>query len=442
MSEIRFSLDGIVVATPKDWNTSVLVWEFDDDFRFWSRQWEGDVTFHSDGFTYLTDQFINSGFCDTVNIQVDYKCDGDADFSIIHTGLIFVSDCSFNLQKCTVQCGLSDDSWKAKIKNSQSMEFFLNAGFSKDGSVVTVNTTNVLFHVVTTGVHGSTRECYRVEDAFRYVIDAMTNNEVDFISDFFGTGGPCDGLMLTTGTEIRLFDGLTAPEVSFKDIFNEANKKTNIAGTIEDIAGVSTVRIEPWEYFFQDTQQKLLANVPDVIRSFQEDKLYATVKLGASGILDFDDSTPNTSFPKVRWVGWRDNQYHTVDDCNIDNELDLENSAYIIDSNNIENLINGNDDEDDSIFLISAHLSGASWFTDADNFISITPARFYYNEKINNASAAQRWFGAVASDIAKYLGNGQDEFLATRGSNSNHSLPPDVTIGNAAYPSDIQSRTE
>lgn len=414
--ELQFELDGIIVETPKDWQSLSLVWEFDDVTRFFTKTLDLDVTFHSDGFTYLDQQFNLNGFCERINVVVKHKCDGDTDFSIIFNGIIFISDCTFNLQKCTVQCGISDDSYNAKIKNSQKMKFFLNAGFSKDGSAVSVNKTNVMFHSVASGNPLVTpRVCYRVEDAFRYVIDAMTNNEVEFISDFFGTGGLCDGLMVTQGEEIRDPDDTTAPEVSFKDLFSEVNKKTNIAAVIEDIAGVPTVRIEPWEYFFQENEQKDLTDVPDVLRLYDEESLYATVDLGSSDDLEFDETDsgdPDMSFPKVRWVGWRDNSYYTVDECNVDNTLDLENSEYLIDSNSIEYQIFGNDDNDDEVFLISAHLSGATWFTDNSNFISITPARFFYNEKINNDNAAQAWFGGVASSIAKYLGTGDDEFSA------------------------------
>jgi hypothetical protein len=56
--------------------------------------------------------------------------------TVLH-GLVFVTDCTFDLYAQTVEIQLVDNSFFAKIENNKSIEFIIGSGRSKNGTNIT-----------------------------------------------------------------------------------------------------------------------------------------------------------------------------------------------------------------------------------------------------------------------------------------------------------------
>lgn len=436
MAALKFYFDGVQVSDPQNWADITLLWEFDKDSRIFSKQVNSDLLFSGDGYTYLYNKYINEGFCGEVEVRILDECNGT--FNLIHTGIVFLSEIEFDLKKCTALCNVSDNSFHSMIKNNVDLEWSLKGTSTKNGEPIVCTQSSIGFPI-----SPIFRPMYTVYDVFSFLVGCMTDNRVAFVSDYFSIGhshADFDNLGVFQGREIRTCEKLVAPEFSFTDFFDEINKKTNIAGAIEIINGVPTLRIENYSYFFQTSSPLDEVESGNVKLTTDTDQLYSIVKVGseAKAFNDVDEGDPNLPFPPVRFLGWNDETYNIIYNCNIRNTLNLV-SDFIIDHNSIYDLlINQSDGYDDDIFLINmTYSSGNTFISVMSDFLGL--GINFFNEALNNESTVARWLGAIPNNLAFYLGDGQDGFEATRGSDTNFNIPiaADITFNNAAYPNEV-----
>lgn len=440
MAALEFYFDGVQVTDPQNWADISIVYEFDKDTRIFGKYINTDLTFAEDGYRYLYNKYIDEGFCGEVQIIVN-KCESGSKVNI-HSGIIFLSEIEFDLTKCTATCNVSDNSYYAYIKNNVDLVWSLAGTNTKNGETISIPKTRLNF-----GGGSKNRDSYKVYDVFDFIIGCMTDLRVDFISDYFSIGHShtdFNNLAIFMGREIRTCEKTVAPILSWSDFFDEINKKCNIAGAIEVINGIPTLRIENYSYFFQTTNNPLSQlNSDNVKLSTDTDVLYSIVNIG-SDATEFDaNDSYDLDFPPARFVGWSNEKYNIINNCNIRNTLDLV-STFKIDSNSIEDIVTYDSDAyDDDIFLIDYTISfGINRATQSD-FLGIGYDYTYqqpYNEVLNNQNTAQRWLGAIPANIALYLGDGNDGFEANRGSNlviTDLAAGIDYTEFNPSYPTEV-----
>ncbi len=164
----------------------------------------------------------------------------------------------------------------------------------------------------------STVKGYKIYEALNKVTESITDRPDAIRSDYFGridsdpeaydTTG-CGGEMLyTNGLAIRNMLDNNGDEfeitASFDQLFNALNVLHGIGMRVEKDAGVPYLRIEPKEYFYQNTPIKTFSNVSELIISVATEYAWNEVEIGftkweAEGINGIDEfnTKHNYAFP-------------------------------------------------------------------------------------------------------------------------------------------------
>jgi hypothetical protein len=138
------------------------------------------------------------------------------------------------------------------------------------------------------------------------------------------------------------------------------------------------------------------------------------VKFGCGGLID---AVAYNFRETVNFVGWNEEQFHTVGTCNIDNTLDL-SGEFTCSSNAIQEALdraNLSDMADDAVVLINstAVVSGTSYAATKTNWVDSSGA-LYYNQALTNENICLNYFGYIPNAIAVFLGDVPDTFSAQK----------------------------
>jgi len=251
----------------------------------------------------------------------------------------------------------------------------------------------------------------------------MQRSELTFQSILFGPGGDYEGLTLTCGVMIRQFlDGGTTEQdwkdnfqkISFSQLFKEVNKKVYIGMYVDYNNPVPVVRIERVRDLRQEGTSFQALNIDELSETIDADELYATVRLGSSTVSD--KISPAVSFPgDISFVGFKEEQFIVLGECNIDREIDLV-SDFIIDHNIIEDcFIGGETQYDDEHIFIMCDVDGGNYLAQQDNLAyQVGSFPVFYNLALNGAAVMENYFNGIPLSIVQRLGNADNTFFATR----------------------------
>lgn len=438
MGVFKLTLDGQYLGDPIEWTQLSIVSSWDKDLFL--TVCETGFTFVGDAYEYLLGLY-DAGYCTVVDAAI-VLCEGGSD-DVVYEGRIFLSESIINRGKCTITGNISDIGYNAFIKNKIKQKFFVNIGRSSNGTAITpASSTDVTLHDVAAGTDlANAAVCYSAFEVFTFLAAAMSDGVVGFASDFFETGeGATD--MVTTGLEIR--DRATvneAPEISWNQLYGDLKKIYNLRLWTERVAGVETIRIEPFWYFRDGSQTTTFENLPDLTENIDAAQLYSRIRIGSSNSREYDEDTPNTSFTNSSYIGWDAEEYNIAGDCVIDNDLDLQFSALTADSNSIENQINGNDDSDKGIFILSTYLAYPGTYKTVQTDLAGTGDSLY-NAKYTNNTVLDRWNDRIHNTVFRYENAGGADFEAKTSADQEVVVscswgdPPDTCGYGAAIPFD------
>ena len=405
---MRFKLDGNLVDSPKNWQEVNTTIKRDPNINLFLLYQEYNLEFADNGHAYLSNLSVNDSFCTQVSVTIEVEC--NQQWSLIFEGFIFLSDCEFNERACTVNCKVNDKSFFSKINNNKSIKTSLEGFYTKNKEDITVTEQYDLdvYRVSNGSTLIRTVPTCRVEEAFRYMVDFMTDNTVGFTSTSFGAGGNWEGLCITTGERLRgvvpNFTTARWVQFSFIELFNEINNRIPIILLVENPFTTPVVRIETIDYLYDNTTVFTASDVYEVVTSYDSDKLYAIVKFGSPTDDTFSD------FPDdIDYFGYKTEEFHVLGNCNLDLTLDL-SSDWIVSTNVIQRCAQtGVQDYDSNLFIIdSIYTDDFNGRTTNDNFLNSVPARFHYNARLNNDNISQRYLPDIANSIASYYINSQE----------------------------------
>ncbi len=133
---------------------------------------------------------------------------------------------------------------------------------------------------------------YAINESLSRVAEAITDNCLKVKSDYYGRTDSepytsdedgCGSLrIITSGLYIRQADNAVL-FASLKELFDGLKAIDNIGMGIEDnpfITGTQWLRIEPVEYFYQDTEILSFPFVPEAKKAIQEQLHYSLIKIG------------------------------------------------------------------------------------------------------------------------------------------------------------------
>lgn len=431
----QFYLDNTLVNDPLNWIDFEESIERDNSLKVLLPKYEVKLTFDSGGYEYIRNAYLSDGFCKLINITVKQKC--DSFYETILNGYIFISDCSFNLGRCTVDCEIFDNSYASKIFNNKNIKAYIDSPNSKNGVTITAcPVTQIKFFVPSSGTYGVARNCFDVYDAFEFLVKFMSDDTIGFESTLFSSS--IDGIKLgiVSGEEIRN-NANVAPFISFQTLFDEINKKIPIGMTVVDRNGTPTIKIELDSYFYSSNISLNIQKIQDITQSFDNERLYSSVKFGENTTYD----SLIHSFGQIQFLSFKEEEYHLQTKCNIDKTLDL-TAEIRSNSNTIEEIYitdPTNDSYDEDIFFITYDPTAVAgvYFAYQNPNPNGGAAPYLYNLWLANNKVAERY--NLAGAIAVYLGANTYGFQASKTTGTQTGVS--VTDAASSFPG-LQTATE
>lgn len=381
--------------------------QFNEDYKGFFNFISNELTFNGDGYDYIENILFTQSPCNQIDFLL--KIEGVDYFE----GIIDMTESGeFNLSRETVRTPVADNNVSSYITKNAKIKTYLNVTKSKNGTAITAATrvTDMAMFTPSTGVYdlNDQAQTYLVGDAFRYLVEFMSDGVMTATSPLFGSGGAKEGLSIINGSAFARFDTGASPYVSFFDLFQEMDKLYNIAFRIDYTT--NTMIIDTKENLYTSTNILTISQVRDLKLSFTKDMFYSKIKIGSDKV---QEASGSFTFPDAVFLGFSEEEYFTLGQCNIDNELNLVNN-FIIDSNAMEDmLLNFNDTYKEDTVILETDYPSVHQATQYDNLI---PGTFVYNLGLNNFNKSQNWLGAFPNDIVAYLNNEANNFEAQRNS--------------------------
>lgn len=354
---LRITLDStLLLDTPRGWDEAKIVTKRENVSRGLFTTYTTDLEFWGDGFDYI-DGVMTNDYCQTIEVLIETDDCDEGIFITEFNGIIQLTQISeYNLDQRIIKTKILDESFDAKIKNNKSIKAFVDVGTSKNSENIQAATKNDILvfdprpGVAFNGYSATPRTMFRVFDCFRFIIDYMTDGQVGFKSDVFS--GKYTHWMLCNAKEFRVGNGGGEQlEVSFKELFEEMHKKTNLSFAIEPTPSGYTdlfqLRLEETSFFEQEDAILTLDDVRGILMNFNKQELFSHVEIGSK--TDFEDKV--LSYPPLNFKAFREENYTILGQCNVDKALNLV-SKYIIDTNLIEDIVTNNADKYDKQIIV------------------------------------------------------------------------------------------
>ena len=426
---MQFLLDDIIFDSPKGWEDIETTIKRDFQYNSVLANQDTEVDFTGEAYNYLYTKLRTDGFCTRIKFEVRYSTDG-LTYSTLLRGNLFLSDIQFNERTCTATVKIEDNSYYAMINNNKSISTALDSGRSKNGVAISVPPVyQVDFQNIVSLIPIAQADvnCYRVYDAFEYLINFMSDGRLQFASDYLQTTAFTDplegalsgfgwkGLCITTGINIRVgsaVNDFSQSQFSFDDLWNEINRRIPLVLIVENPYGeFPTIRIENRDYQYTNANIFTATDVYEVISKVDTKSIYAKVNVGSS-VTDNQGLFPE----QIHFFGFGPEEYIVQGECNIDTTLEL-GTDWVTSSNVIAQSLNGLQDYDANLFLIETEYftatTGETWNFNNLGIIG-PPVYYYYNTNLTNSYILSRYRGGLPGDLAQYTGvKGDGEFQAT-----------------------------
>jgi hypothetical protein len=251
-----------------------------------------------------------------------------------------------------------------------------------------------------------------VYDAFAHLIGCMSDNLVDFASDFFTTfPSDTDTICITNGRSIRTNQDIEIV-VSFEDLYRDLRAKYNLGiGFFKQANNRPVIRIEPIEYFYQLNQSASLIDQPEIEFRFDTQKIYAAVQFGNNPVLESSDSSSTNdppqslTFIQTPFRGFRKERFGFTGECNTSNILNVEASEIIFDTNSIEDIVRFNSESNDTanIIIQVAYFGGVTPYFEAKQYDPYGIGQSVFNGGFTNDQVSARWINGYPNSLYSFL---------------------------------------
>jgi hypothetical protein len=446
---MQFLLDNIEFTSPKGWEDIETSIKRDFQYNSVLANQDTEVDFTGDAYNYLYNKLQTDGFCTRIRFEIRNSIDGIT-YNTLLRGNLFLSDIQFNERTCTATVKIEDNSYYAMINNNKSLSTALESGRSKNGvsipvpPVYQVDFQNIVSLIP---IAQANVNCYRVYDAFEYLIRFMSDGRLQFASDYLQTTSFTDplegsllgfgwkGLCITTGINIRV--GTTVNDFSqslfsFDDLFNEINRRIPLVLIVENpYSETPTIRIENRDYQYTNANIFTASDVYEVISKVDTKSIYAKVNVGSS-VVDNQGLFPE----QIHFFGFGPEEYIVQGECNIDTALEL-GTDWVTSSNVIAQSLNGAQDYDSNLFLIETEYftatTGETWNFNNLGLIN-PPVYYYYNTNLTNSYILSRYRGGIPGDLAQFTGvKGDGEFQANEPTSYNVGVLTAMSFTNVVF---------
>ena len=385
------------------------IW-YDIERKAFLQEITGTVLLGGQGFRYFQN-LLRTDYDTQVPCTLSRYDEYDGVWETVLHGLVFVTDCTFDLYAQTVEIQLVDNSFFAKIENNKSIEFIIGSGRSKNGTNITGVASSTQIQVLNnlptpplTYLPNTVTGWSRYE-AIKFLVAAMTDNQIGFYSDALQEYlDPVQGVLnqgyLFSGEALRYGVKQYGPNISFEYLYSDLAKLYNLVQYIErDSVGNLRLRVER----FDDIRQSGVIDTQHVATPVKEmingDTLYSCVRLGSK------DEDLDGYFAFTPFLSTFEEQFAMSYASNVDKELDLRMQALITDTNLIyytqtqQGLASPDSSKDNEVFyVICRKYNGVNW--DEKGTLYFT-GEYYLNSDISNTNVLVNNFTGLPATVFK-----------------------------------------
>jgi hypothetical protein len=424
--KLRFYLDTILVNEPIGTDNLITsITRFRDIKGLLVKQ-DVSVTFTGDAYDYMRSVYDSQGWQGVISAEIEYSIDDSSTWKKHYSGKLFIRDVEWDLKKKYARVPIVDNSWYARLNNNKSIKVSPFATTTKNGDSITAITVRRTKWInQTTGATvqdnagppvDSQVEGFYVNDFLTFLISYLTDNEIEYESTIFGSGGLFEYLQITTGRQFRnsmtstLNYGSTPANTDFRDKFEGVDLETLLKNLtkIDDLSFIidystqtPTFRIERESYFQDNTKILTCENVNELTEKIESSQLYSKLKIGSGKIIQYNVGW--TGFEEsFKLIGWNQEEYSMVYDCNLDNTLDL-SLTFITSSNVIEDIFDNRwtagDDYYDKDIILWNHPAGAIDTNYIKNWVTGSTYPGFYNYELTNERILNRYLGGIPISV-------------------------------------------
>lgn len=413
-AELKFLIDNLDRGQPLNPEDFGITINEDDSIGARVVSFDNELIFGGDVFTYFYTKLQTSGYCELVRCSVQYLCNSGTWEKLVD-GYIIVTESVFDLDKCQVKTKLYDETFSTKINNNKSIPFSLRVTRSKNDTPITPPTVRRLdiFDPAMGTWYPNFTFGYAVYDVFAHLVNCMSDGLIDFDSNLFAYSDPSfdipvytQGNVLRTRSDIEMF-------ATFEQLYFVLRQKLNLGmGFEKQSNGRPLLRIEPIAYFQQSNASVSLIDQPDVQMQFDTSRLYASVNFGASPYLFPNECNKGDGFclfPQPVFLGFREESFGFIGECNTTNVLNLRTDKVIFDHNVIEDILryNSEDYELDPVIIQSDYYSRFapnSFSARVYNLPGLTIP--FYNLNFSNQGTSGNWLNGFPNSLQGFFNQG------------------------------------
>ena len=406
--DIKFLIDGADRGQPTNAEDFSVIITEDTSINTRIVSFDNDLKFTGGMYEYLYNKLIDTGGCYLVDVEVQYQCAGI--WKRLTFGYIIISECAFQLDKCSVQTKLYDNSFSTKINNNKSIQFPLNGTITKNlQTLVAPIQRKVLMFNPANGAYQY--PCYGVGvyDAFKQLVSCMSDNLVDFDSNYFEFDFAADGNFILVSTGLSIINASKDPAiVSFQELYTALNKKLRLGMVIETQAnGRPLLRIEPATYFIQQGAQVNLYNQSNMLLKYDVAQQFAAINFGSNPYLEqheCNNGETACTFFQNSFKGFRDETFGLIGECNTTAVLNLNSEKVVFDTNVIEDTyVHSNESYNNDTFIIQTFWDVSQNQGYARQFDPYGIGQTVYNGDFTNDNTALNWVGGYPNGIYSYI---------------------------------------
>ena len=301
--------------------------------RIFRDKCNSDFSFCGCAYDYLYNLFVNDK-CEDVILTV-YNDAG----LLLYKGTIQPTISEFNLGLRVCKTKVRDMSFSSKLHDNMDLEVILSNRNTISCKPIEVNKT-----ILEEAMLGGDEEIisFDILDVIKYIVSYISDNSINVVSDYLSL----NGFVITTGYNLYgIADGVMAsiyPNVSLKKVFDNLYKFLNLYFSIDSyMDGEQYLRIEPYEYFFNDEVIYSIDELPLNTTHFVDiDRIFSNIKVGNNNNIEKEVFVNGITINPKRYRGFMEFTSTTCRSCgaNISNTLDL-SGDFIVDHNVITNIL-------------------------------------------------------------------------------------------------------
>jgi hypothetical protein len=253
--------------------------------------------------------------------------------------------------------------------------------------------------------------CYGVGvyDAFKQLVSCISDNLIDFDSNYFVFDFTTDGNFILVSTGLSIINESRDPAIiSFEELYTALNRKLRLGMVIETQAnGRPLLRIEPATFFNQQGALVNLYNQPNILLKYDTAQQFAAINFGSNPYLEqheCNNGETACTFFQNSFKGFRDETFGLIGECNTTAVLNLKSEKVVFDTNVIEDTyVHSNENYNNDTFIIQTFWDVSQNQGYARQFDPYGIGQTVYNGDFTNDNTALNWVGGYPNGIYSYI---------------------------------------